>query len=110
MLWARKTIRSSVDTSAQWTSSSSSITGACVERPVEHGQHVLEQAQLRPGVRVVDQPAVSDPAERVDERLVGQLRADEIDRAADEHLEPGDVLLAWPARTPAGTSRSPLPR
>src|SRR5581483_5062665 len=49
----------------------------------EQRKRLLEDAELRSG-RL---PKTADRAQRLDERLVRELRADEIDRAADEHLE-----------------------
>ena len=60
----------------------------CGERALgEQRKRLLEDAQLRARGRPVDPPKVSDRAERLDERLVGQLRTDEIDRAPEEDLE-----------------------
>ncbi len=73
--------------------------GPCGQRR----QHVLEHPQPR-AARV---PRLLQRTERVDERLVRELRADDVDRAADEHLE--SELPRASARAPrrVGTSRCP---
>ena len=53
----------------------------------EQRQRLLEHLQLRAGR--VDRPALGERAQRLDERLIRKLRADEIDRAPDEDVEPG---------------------
>jgi hypothetical protein len=53
----------------------------------EHVERSLEDAELRARRRRVD-PHVGDPTQRVDERLIGQLGADEVHGPADEDLEP----------------------
>jgi hypothetical protein len=47
------------------------------------GQRLLEEARLGVGTRQRAQRA-----ERLDEGLVGQVSAEQVDRAADQHLEP----------------------
>ena len=74
--------------SAQCRSSSTSSTGAPAR--VEQRQRLLEHAQLRTGRARVDEGKLAPArAQRLDERLVGQLRADEIEAAPDERLEAG---------------------
>ena len=51
----------------------------------EQRERLLEHPQLR--ARACE-PQLSERTQRLDERLVGQLRADEIDRAPEEDLEP----------------------
>ena len=55
----------------------------------EQRQRLLEHPQLRAGRLPLGLPGLAERAQRLDERLVRQLRADEIDRAAEEDLEPG---------------------
>ena len=82
-LCARKTTRSSVERSAQCRSSSTSSTGRG-RRPLgEQGERLLEHPQLRAGAA----PELAERRQGVDERLVGQLRADEVDRASEQDLE-----------------------
>ena len=50
----------------------------------EELERLLEHPELRPCV-YAEMP--SERTQRLDERLIRQLRADEIDRAADEHLQ-----------------------
>ena len=94
-------MRSSVDVSAQCRSSSTSSTGADAACSVE-------QRERRPRTPAAASPAgpsicrgLARAAQRVDERLVRQLRADEIDRAPEQYLEP-----ASPAR-PRQLGREP---
>ena len=76
--------------SAQCRSSSTSSTGAPCRDAIEQRQRLLEHAQLRTGRARVDERKLAPArAQRVDERLVRQLRADEIEAAPDEHLEAG---------------------
>ena len=53
----------------------------------EQRERLLEDPQLRLRGRPVDLSKVSERAERLDERLVGQHRADEIDRTPEQDLE-----------------------
>jgi hypothetical protein len=53
----------------------------------EQRQRLLEHAQLRGRRRPVDLPERSERAQGLDEGLIRQLRADQIDRAAEKHLE-----------------------
>ena len=46
-------------------------------------ERLLEHAQLRAPAKLADR------TQRLHERLERQLRADEVDRAPDEHLDPG---------------------
>ena len=55
----------------------------------EQRERLLEHPQLRAGRPPVDLPRLSERTQGLDERLVRQLRADEIDRAPEEDLEPG---------------------
>ena len=55
----------------------------------EQRERLLEHPQLRARRLPVDLPRLSERTQGLDERLVRQLRADEIDRAPEEHLEPG---------------------
>ena len=54
----------------------------------EQLERVLEDSQLRARRLPVDLPGLPERAQGLDERLVGQLGADEIDRAPEEDLEP----------------------
>ena len=54
----------------------------------EQRERLLEHPQLRARGPLIDLPKLSERAQGLDERLVGQLRADEIDRAPEEDLEP----------------------
>jgi hypothetical protein len=51
-------------------------------------QRLLEHTQLRARRLAVDLSKLSERAQGLDERLVRQLRADQVDRAPKEHLEP----------------------
>jgi hypothetical protein len=53
----------------------------------EQRERLLEDPQLRARGRLVDRPKVSERTERLEERLVRQLRADEIERTAEQDLE-----------------------
>ena len=53
----------------------------------EQRERLLEHPQLRAGP-LVDLPQLPERTQGLDERLVRQLRADEIDRAPEEDLEP----------------------
>ena len=55
----------------------------------EQRERLLEHAQLRAGRRASTCRRLSERTQRLDERLVRQLRADEIDRAPEQDLEPG---------------------
>jgi hypothetical protein len=57
-------------------------------RVEQQRQRVLEHAQLRARRRPVDLWEASERTQGLHERLVWQLRADQIDRAAEEDLEP----------------------
>jgi hypothetical protein len=63
--------------------------------PGEQRQRLLEHPQLRARHTPVSLPRLPKRAQRLGERLVWQLRTDEVDRAAEQDLEPGA----------AGTSR-----
>ena len=54
----------------------------------EQLQRVLEGAELRAGRLPVRRPRVAERAQGLHERLVGQLRANEIDRVSEQDLEP----------------------
>ena len=86
-LCARKTTRSSVEVSAQCRSSSTSSTGAAAARSVSSASVSSNTRSCEPPSAPARQGSPAD--ERLGERLVRQLRADQIDRAADEDLEPG---------------------
>ena len=61
----------------------------CRRCPVgEQRQRLLEHAAAASRRLPVDVPRLPERTQRLDERLVRQLRADEIDRAPDEDLEP----------------------
>jgi hypothetical protein len=70
----------------------------------EERKRLLEHAQLRPGRLGVDLPGHSERAQRLDERLVRKLGADEIDRAPDENLETG---VARPSNQLGGEASLP---
>jgi hypothetical protein len=55
----------------------------------EQRQRLLEHPQLRAGRLPGGPPGLPERAQRLGERLIRQLRADEIDRPADQDLEPG---------------------
>ena len=55
----------------------------------EQRERLLEHPQLRAGRRFVDLPRLPERTQGLDERLVRQLCADEIDRAPEQDLEPG---------------------
>ena len=61
----------------------------------EQRERVLEDLQLRAGPRLVDRPRLPERTKGLEERLIRQLCADEVDRAPEQDLEPGA----------AGTSR-----
>ncbi len=64
----------------------------CGGRPVgEAGEGVLEDSQLRARSLPIARPRLSERTQCLDERLVGQFRADEIDRVPEEQLEPRDT-------------------
>jgi len=63
--------------------------------PGEQRQRLLEHPQLRARHLPLGLPGLAERAQRLGERLVRQLGTDEIDRAPEQHLEPGA----------AGTSR-----
>ena len=54
----------------------------------EQRQRLLEHPQLRPRRLRVEPPGLPERTQRIHERLVRQLRADEIDRPAEQDLEP----------------------
>ena len=54
----------------------------------EQRERLLEQAQLRARGLPIDPPELSERMQGLDERLVGQLRAHQIDRAPEQDLEP----------------------
>jgi hypothetical protein len=62
---------------------------ACAAR--EQGERLLEHPELTAGRLALDLPLLSQRTESFDERLVRELRADEVDRAPDERLEAGFV-------------------
>jgi len=55
----------------------------------EQRERLLERLQLRAGRPPVDLPKLSERTQGLEERLVRQFRADEIDRAPEEDLEAG---------------------
>ena len=61
----------------------------------EQRERVLEYVQLRARPRFVDLPRLPERTKGLEERLIRQLYADEIDRTPEQDLEPGG----------AGTSR-----
>ena len=63
--------------------------------PGEQRQRLLEHPQLRARPLPAGPPGLPEPAQPLGERLIRQLRADQVDRAAEKNLEPGA----------AGTSR-----
>ena len=66
-----------------------SSTGSDAGALREPGECLLEHAELRAGRLPVEQPRRSERAQGLDERLVGQVRADERDRSAEEDLKSG---------------------
>ena len=84
----------------------------------EQRERVLEHAQLRARRLLVDLPRLAERPQGLDERLVRQLGADEIDRPPDEDLEPASRarlasseasrVLPMPA-SPATRTVAPLP-
>ena len=121
MACARKASRSSVDASAQCRSSSTSTTGAVALRRLERRAHRFEQVQLRLArvalrgrrergagqqARQLLQPVEDGGApqrpQRLDEREVGERRADEVDAPSREH---GRASPARPFRQLAGQPR-----
>jgi hypothetical protein len=55
----------------------------------EHGQRLPEHAQLRARRPRIGRREGAERAQGFDERLVGQLGPDQVDGAAEQHLEPG---------------------
>ena len=87
-------MRSSVEVSAQCRSSSTSSTGAAAARSVSSASVSSKTCSCEPALPV-DLPRLPERTKGLEERLIRQLRADEIDRAPEQDLEPGG----------AGTSR-----
>ena len=58
---------------------------------------------------VVDRPALGERAQRLDERLIRKLRADEIDRSPDEDDEPGIAGMARELGSEPGLADAGLP-
>lgn len=54
----------------------------------EQRERLLEQAQLRARHLPIDPPKLPERTQGLDERMVGQLRAHQIDRAPEQDLEP----------------------
>ena len=73
----------------------------------EQRQRLLEHLQLRAGR--VDRPALGERAQRLDERLIRKLRADEIDRSPDEDDEPGIAGMARELGSEPGLADAGLP-
>ena len=110
-LWARNTTRSSVEVSAQCRSSSTSSTGAAAALTGEERERLLEDPQLGAcggvcGPWPADERMPSNRAQRLGERLVGQLGADEIDRPAEQGPE---ARLAGAAASSAASRVLPMP-
>ena len=53
----------------------------------EQGERLLEHLQLRARPRGIDLPRVPERTQGLDDRLIRQLRADEIDRATEQDVE-----------------------
>ena len=73
--------------SAQCRSSSTSSTGAAAARSVSSASVSSNTRSCEPAA-ARRPPRLSERTQRLDERLVRQLRADEIDRAPEQDLEP----------------------
>ena len=73
--------------SAQCRSSSTSSTGVDRCTLAEQGERLLEHLQLRARPPGIDLQRVPERAQRLDDRLIRQLRADEIDRATEQDVE-----------------------
>jgi hypothetical protein len=55
----------------------------------EQRQHLLERQSLRAShPPLLDRPRLPERTQRLDERLIRQFRADEVDRATEEDVEP----------------------
>jgi hypothetical protein len=65
-----------------------SSTGAAYRPLDEQRERLLEHPQLRAGRAGVDLERLSQRTKGIGERLVRQIRADEIDRPAEQHLKP----------------------
>ena len=76
----------------------------------EQRERVLEDLQLRAGPRLVDRPRLPERTKGLEERLIRQLCADEVDRAPEQDLEPGGRGHVPRARTRVGSCRCPLLR
>ena len=55
----------------------------------EQRERVLEDLQLRAGPRLVHRPRLPERTKGIEEGLIRQLCADEVDRAPEQDLEPG---------------------
>jgi hypothetical protein len=76
-------------------------------RPLdEQRQRVLEHAQLRGRLCA----GLAERTERIDERLVRQLGADEVDRASEQHLEAQVACACCELGREARLADSRLPR
>src|SRR6476646_5175608 len=84
-LWLTKTTRSRVEVSAQCRSSSTSRTGAAAARSASSASVSSNTCSCEPAVWRAE---LAERTQRFDERLVRQLRADEIDRAPEQDVEP----------------------
>jgi hypothetical protein len=68
----------------------------------EQSERVLEDVQLRARPRLVDLPRLAERTKGVDERLIWQLNADEIDRVAEQDLEPDGTGASCELRRESG--------
>jgi hypothetical protein len=87
-------VRSSVDVSAQCRSSSTSSTGAAAARSVSSARVFSKTCSCEP---VLDSSTCRGSPQRtkgLEERLIRQLYADEIDRAPEQDLEPGGACTS----------------
>ena len=95
--------RSSVEESAQCRSSSTSST-AWTGSLGEQDERLLEHLQLRTHPPGIDSPRVPERTQRLDERLIRQFRADEIDRATEQDVK-SRAACTLPAWRQAGSYR-----
>jgi hypothetical protein len=72
-------------------------------------ERLLEHVPLR-ARRPVELPRLAERAQRLDERLVRQLRADEVDRASEQDLEPRLARTSSQLRRKPGLADSRFPR
>jgi hypothetical protein len=75
----------------------------------EQRQRVLEHPQLRARRLPIDPPGLPERAQRLDERLVRQLRTDQVDRAPEQDLEPRVAGMAGQLGRQPGLADARLP-